>query len=145
MSEIENNGLVGHPITNMLMREACAADLGAADHADAGGPELTGVASLVLNSGGLLTMDARGANIERAPAAAAVEGVDHADPVDELPPALAEALKDAEELFEAGRALVVQTLDKFDTFGEGIGAILAHIVRLEAKVDRVLTHFGEVA
>jgi hypothetical protein len=115
MSEIENNGLVGHPITNMLMREACAADLGAADHADGAGVEL---------------------------AAAVVEPDDLGD---ELPPELAAAMKDAEEMFEAGRALIVQTLDRFDTFGEGIGAILAHIVRLEAKVDRVLTHFGEAA
>jgi hypothetical protein len=125
MSEIENNGLVGHPITNMLMREACAGDLGAADHADGAGIELTAAAE---------------------PTVGAVGGdrlTDHLG--DELPPELAGALKEFEELFENGRALVVQTLDRFDTFGEGIGAILAHIVRLEAKVDRVLTHFGEAA
>jgi hypothetical protein len=64
MENEENTGCIGHPITNLLMRAACAADLGAADHADA--------ASVVqLESGGVLTMNRRAANIEIAPAAAA--------------------------------------------------------------------------
>jgi hypothetical protein len=39
----ENNGCIGHPITNMLMRAACAADMSTADHADHGAvPDLGG-------------------------------------------------------------------------------------------------------
>jgi len=36
MEHVIHNGCIGHPITNLLMATACAADMGVADHVDAG-------------------------------------------------------------------------------------------------------------
>jgi hypothetical protein len=36
MDNYKNESCIGHPITNALMRAACASDMGAADHADHG-------------------------------------------------------------------------------------------------------------
>jgi hypothetical protein len=150
---------VGHPVTNMLMRQACAADMGAADHADAGGatldgvtgpvtaPDVTGhvtgegnqVAALVLGDGSLLTMDAQGANIERAPTAEAVEGVDQArDAGDEL----ADHLLEIENLVEGARDAIVRRLEQFDALDERTMRAEAMLLRVDDKLDLLLSHFG---
>ena len=61
MENIESNGCIGHPITNLLMQAASAADMGAADHVDHG-------AVIELESGAVLTMNRQAANIEMNPA-----------------------------------------------------------------------------
>jgi len=59
MDHENHNGCIGHPITNMLMREACAGDMGAADHVDGGG-------IVPLKNGNVITMNRSAANIELA-------------------------------------------------------------------------------
>jgi hypothetical protein len=146
MSEVENTVEVGHPITNMLMRQACAADMGASDHADAGGPELAGVAALVLSSGGLLTMDAHGANIECAPDADTVEGVacaDQVDPLDEfLEKDLREQMSEVGHLVEGARDAIARRLEQFDLVSERTVQNMDLIIEVGGKLDLLLSHFG---
>jgi hypothetical protein len=89
MEQNDNAVEVGHPVTNMLMREACAADLGAADHADAGGPTLDGVTGHGTESG----------------------STGH---VTEEGDALADHLLEIENLVEGARDAVVRRLEQFD-------------------------------
>jgi len=64
--DIEHNTCIGHPITNLLMREAAAADMGAMDHADP-----ADIALYETTDGAVITMNLAAANIELSPAAPA--------------------------------------------------------------------------
>jgi hypothetical protein len=93
MEHIENNGCIGHPITNLLMQAACAGDMGTADHVDHG-------AVIELENGGVLTMTRSAANIELAPAA----------------PAPAEAATDTTASYlAAGAGYLARVEEKLDT------------------------------
>jgi ubiquinone biosynthesis protein UbiJ len=130
MEQNENTVEVGHPITNMLMRQAQNADMGAADHADAAGPSLEAVTGPVTASGVSGHVTGEGDQVDQARA----EG-------DEL----ADHLLEIENLVEGARDAVVRRLEQFDHLDERTMRIEAMLLRLDDKLDRVLTHFGEVA
>lgn len=77
MDHENHNGCIGHPITNLLMATACAADLGTADHVDHG-------AVVELENGGVLTMTRRAANIELPGTAGPAEPEPEAVDVDQM-------------------------------------------------------------
>jgi hypothetical protein len=158
---------IGHPITNLLMSQANAGDMGAADHADAGAVvdlvEPAGVVSGHATEGQVVQVDyalkyARktlsemcyGDMItqEMVNAAAFITGmVDMSDQVDQGAAGddLADHLLELENLVEGARDAVVRRLEQFDDIGSRVTRIDARAARIEEMLARMMCHFGEGA
>lgn len=115
----EHNGLIGNPITAMLMGQANAGDMSTGDHTDGAGVSL---AEALQRRFGQL-----GHDTDHADEVTGHASPGHATEGDEL----ADHLLEIENLVEGARDAVVRRLEQFDSMDE-------RNARIEAKLDRVL-------
>jgi hypothetical protein len=108
------NSEIGHPITNMLIRQATAGDMATGDHLDSVGVDLATTTGEALRG----------------------------DQVEELPPELADHLQKIDELLERGGEMIMERLEQVDRIEARTATLGCALASVESKLDMLLSHFG---
>lgn len=146
---LTNHNEVGHPVTNMLMSQASNTDMSIADHADGAGVSID-VQDMAAQFGHAVTGPVTLESDEAGTGPVTTDnrplyplGTEQSyDAPRQLPPEAEEAFLEIENLVEGARDAIVRRLEQFDGVEQRTVVIAADLVRVEGKLDQLLSHFG---